>query len=1204
MTEIIEFRQLSPLVSSEEIIEIKQIETKVSLIDLIKNNDKIVLLGEPGSGKSFELDNLFKEVWKNKENSQLFPFFITLKKYHSSSTFEELIPLKEWINLPNILFILDGLDETAYPHDFISVLEIFINKYRNKNLKFVISSRTNIYFNHQLKLDSFKPYKLESLELNHINNILKSKGVDDFVINQEFVDKHPFYTNPFFLVALIKYYKESGAWLVTENEIWEYYVDFELNQFKTKQLKKHDVIIPLEKQNLKKVSLINELQGLNQIDEDKLYKILSDKFLSFIDNPFIQKQFGQDKIYSFIHRQYQEYFAALVLKELSFEQLKSVLFIENLEKVRPGLNNITMLILSLAESDLFRKLSSYLIDHDIEIILKSDSLRLPRQTKNLIFIDYFTKQCIDKTLWIGTNSAISDNDLAQFADSKESFEFLIKNIRDEDLNVRARVSAINLIEEFKNINEDELINTIQEVLDSDDNLSFKSTTIRMMNTLSLKRRVDFLRRIIDQYPDESNKQWNRSLLAILIKLDNIDEFFDYLEREYKWSNKIVPRKEIDTVHRGNSWLMMELVLRLNNESNFLKLITFYFNDYNLMDREIFKENIIKKCIEFESKNENFTIRLIEEIRAKGNLRTYSSKESLIEIIAKTKKELEVFKLIFDSTKFDLSDQFILAKISTESTIDFLVSKVVESNIEIGSLDTFRNILANSGKRGLAHYFEQQLSIINLNISKSPTEQEIVENQSKLLKEVQVNFELIFDNDALLQKIETTLSSGQIDIITAKSIRNLERTFYEKENNWFRGLGCEFDILFAATNLFRSLTFEDFNGKLQSSKRIQLIALRGMLGSNKSAQFKFEINSAHIAQIKKWICTETESFEFHDLIQFNSSTEYTISRPSDFQFLKTIYFYFEIEEYENCFNEDFLLNSIIYYRMEESQPFSKHFDKLIDKIQDKKKLKERVIENIKAEIFTFPKERLIIYALNNNITEVSQEIGEFLESSSNYPGEKIFDLFKEKHFESALEIMEKISFDLSGYKGWSALKELTDIASKQEYCLSSSKKYLSSGFTEFKSNALTVLFKLNDPEALNYFIDGIGMNPLYNIAHKYRANYSITFESFINNFDKLFIPIYQTRIVKDEFDRDWEFTENNTFFTQLISNELKESDDKAFAYEQLNQKLIEVQEKTDDDRIIFFANSIIEFLSNNYLSLMSQPMSFEEAHKVCNEIING
>jgi hypothetical protein len=131
-----------------------------------------------------------------------------------------------------------------------------------------------------------------------------------------------------------------------------------------------------------------------------------------------------------------------------------------------------------------------------------------------------------------------------------------------------------------------------------------------------------------------------------------------------------------------------------------------------------------------------------------------------------------------------------------------------------------------------------------------------------------------------------------------------------------------------------------------------------------------------------------------------------------------------------------------------------------------------------------------------------------------------------------------------------------------------------------------------------------MNPLYNIAHKYRANYSISFESFIDNFDKLFIPIYQTRVVKDEFDRDWEFTENNTFFTQLISNVLKESDDKAFVYEQLNQKLIEVQEKIDDDRITFFANSIIELLSNNYLSLMSQPMSFEEAHNVCNEIVKG
>lgn len=1200
------YRQLSPLVSSEEIIEIKQIEEKVSLIDLIKKNDNIVLLGEPGSGKSFELDNLFKDTWKNKESSQLFPFFITLKKYHSSCSFEDLIPLKEWVKLPNILFILDGLDETAYPHDFISVLEVFINKHRNKNLKFVISSRTNIYINHQLKLDSFKPYKLEPLELDQINKIIRHEGIFDVVLNQDFIDKHPFYTNPFFLIALIKYYKDKEMWLDTENEIWEYYVDFELNQYRLKQLKKRNVIIPQEKKNLKKVSLINELQGSNQINEDTLFKILDENYLSFVDNPFLQKQFEQDKTYSFIHRQYQEYFAAVVLKELSFEELKSVILIENLNKVRPGLYNIISIILSLAGSDLFDKLSQFLIENNIEIILKSDSLRIPRGTKDSIFKAYFTNQCIEKTLWIGTNSTISHVDLAQFADSTLSFNFLLEVIRNKDLNHRARISAINLIEEFKSIDEALLLKTIDQILDSDANLSFMSAALRLINVTSIDKRIEFLQSVIDRYPDESNKEWNRSLIAILAELENIDEFFDYLQREFKWANNIIPRAEKDEVRRGNSWLMMELILRLNNEANFIELATFYFDDYHLRTREPFRENLIIKCLEFENKSPGFIIKLLEKIQQGAKIRSHLNDEALTELIKRSNKELDAFKIIYNEESMNDIDSMTLAKITTQDTIDYFVSIIKSEEAIKVRLQVYRNLIANYGNRDLAIYLETQLKSKGINIEDNvPTEEEVKETQRKLALDVQENANLLFNIDDLIKKIETTLDQTGSDNINSQVVRKIERNFYDEKKNWFRGLGCEFDILYAATHLYNFLTLEELKNKLLESRWIHLTALKGMLESNKGAQFKFELSPEQIEIIKGWIQKTSKDFDFNDLLFSESFESFTINRLSDYRFLKNFYYFFELELFTESFSQEFLLDSVLFYKIEEFEPFSEDFKNLLEKIHNKVDLKEKVIQSIKSKPISSSMEKLVVFALNRGYTEVYEEIEEFLEMSTHSPGDKLFDLYVKKNRDSAIKTIEKIAKDLSIYKGWAALKELSSIEfeSKHEYCIKRSLDYLNSGQTEYKSNAMAILFKLNHPDALKYFIDGIGQNPLYNIANKYRSEYYVAFELFMENFDNMFLPIYQTKEVKDEFDRDWEFSENNTFFTQLMTNVLKHASSTVTAYEGIRTKLNEVRKGSSDDRIIFFSNSISELLTNNYINLMSKPMSFEEALKLSNQVIN-
>ena len=67
-------------------------ENRHTLSDILAENKKVVLLGNPGIGKSTELSLLFDNLWETREENLNFPFNINLKNFRTISKFEDLIP--------------------------------------------------------------------------------------------------------------------------------------------------------------------------------------------------------------------------------------------------------------------------------------------------------------------------------------------------------------------------------------------------------------------------------------------------------------------------------------------------------------------------------------------------------------------------------------------------------------------------------------------------------------------------------------------------------------------------------------------------------------------------------------------------------------------------------------------------------------------------------------------------------------------------------------------------------------------------------------------------------------------------------------------------------------------------------------------------------------------------------------------------------
>lgn len=1183
---------------------------ETSFIEYLNSDEHgiLILEGEPGIGKSVELRMLAKTLWEDSTNDSI-PFYRNLRNFTSQDKIESFLQIDFTEQFLNVIFVLDGIDEIKQTDDFLSKFNNYYVNRINKTSRFVLSCRSNILKKISREIQESETFRLK--ELNENESLLLFDRLVGTKLNStqecEF-KKSIVIGDPFRIKLMASLFNQEGEIVNDEFKLWDHFISSSLKMDEIKFAKK-EVFAPQILDDSKKCATIHELMNEFVMCSETLYKILEKdriRFDHFTSSSLIDIEFEHDT-YHFNHRKIQECLTALFLAELTYVEIMAMCKVKGTESIKPQLENTILLLTSTYHGDSkINELLDWLKKNSPELLFKADLNLLTIDQRTAIFKDYFTTQCIKKTLWIDTNSDVTVSDLVRFADSKESFDFLISIVRNTELNHRARISAINLLQEFNLINENVLINTINDILNGDDNLSYKSSMIRLINKLPMRIRLVTFTNIINLYPDESNKEWNRSLLAILSEFDNIDKFFDYLKREFYWAH-FKTRLEYDEVHRGNSWIIMDLVLRLNDESNFLELATYYFDDYNVRDKEPYREALLSKCMTFENEMPGFIVKLLERIIDNDKKRSYDNNEILISLIKLSGTELDAFRILnnIEGKNIKINDSLILARTATKGTIDYLLSFDTLENTSIPQLQSFRNLIAIYGDRELAIYLENRLEDQGIKLGdKLRTNDQLIENQLQLQNEIQENFNLFFNLTQLIPKVEKTISQNNNHMVNMQIVRRLERTYNEINDNWIKGRNVEFDLLFAGIRLYNEQSVSSFMQKLQESEKIRIVALKSILDFNKSAQCKFEISKYQNELIKQWLRSESAKFDFENLVTSEEIGTFTIKRTSDYRFLQTLYYYFEIEEYTKCFDDEFLINSISYYRMEESEPFSHHFDNLVEQIQDKSKLKEAVIKKIKERIFTFPMDRLIVFALNHDFDEAYSDIQEYLEISNVTPGGKLFQLFEQKEPNKHLELLEKIAFDLSTYRGWCAMTELSNHEEKRNDCLFHCKKYLNSGISEYKSNALAILFKLNDPIALTYFMEGIGLNPLYNVANKYRNNYAIYLELLLEKFDKLFVRIYETKNTIDKFDRDWEFTENHTFFSQVLLNVLKKESDRAKAFEQIKKKLIEVQNDTRDDRIIFFANSIIGNLTNNYISLMSQPISFDEALELTTQIIKN
>lgn len=1170
-----------------------------TLEDNIFEYDKIVLLGNPGIGKSRELQNLFTSLWDKIDINGIVPFSINLKNFRPINKFEDLLGYEDWESLSQIIFILDGLDEIAEISDFLSAFEIFLNQHKLSNYKYVISCRTNIFEKYLVNISEFDTFYLKDLNFNQSDSILKNK----FDINLEelyLLDKHYQYLkSPFFLNLFAEYYKSEKKLPDSDAIMWEIYVIKHLENHKKKIVKQRFLDVPQEIKNLKKIAFVNELQQKNFITSTELNALIGPDYVKLTETPFFINLENEHEKFSFEHRQLQEYFVAKTLSEKEFHEILSIANIGSVNKVHPTLFNAISFLINLMQDNKSRnQLIDWIEKNQIELIIKADSDRINEPLRIRVFQKYFIDRCIEKTYWITTDRNFSIDEIAEFADCQVNFEFLINIIKDRNIQFRARISALSLLGYFNNIpmasNDFFKSFLIDNLKASDNSKQIKSA---MLQCISKKRFTiddeDYLKKLLEIFKSETSKEINVELLKIINGFEDIDKYAGFIKEEFLRENNIEPRDEKDEVVRGNSYILSQLILKLRDIDKFIDLAKYFFDyriNVNIYSGDL--EDLIEKCVEFDKNDNEFIIKLLKQIDIKT--RNFYLDRPLQQLISKidVKSINGLSKYILENFDFQ-NTSYLLSTLMNKDNIWYVIDKFKIEDVELKEIEYFRNALVKNSDKNLAKLFNDEMIKKGFEFNTTLlSEEEILKIKEAYENKHQKNFDLLFDKELLLKEFENLFNENG-EKISAEM-------YYEINENWYfkNGHGNIIDGVIEMLgrlihNFSEQIELSDVKEQIDNDDFI-IEEIKYNLQNDRKVS-KIIVSKLQKEFIEKWVQKAVKEINFNLIVRNNSSGYSFLDDYTRWEYV--IYF---ARFLDFILPQEFLLNSLAIPDVKKYNDDKTLFDYLKEKIEDEKDFDSEIENNLKKDnLSSFVVDKYIEYVIAKPLKSSLKYVRiQLLKEDREYNLEKkLYNFYK---LERDVAFLKECSVNINSYKSWDAISVLMQEKIEQSYCISKAIEYLEKISLNldldrrFISNSLNVLFELNHIEAIRYYFLFLNVDLYASANSNYFANYDAIEDYRI--LESLFEKIY----LNDEFDRA--FNNSITFLNQYVFNLSKNP----HSYQKVQAILLDIRSKlieSNNSNGIFNINLLIDNSNNSYYIAESSPLTFSKACEKVNEIVN-
>ncbi|GMQ30666.1 SMEK domain-containing protein [Algoriphagus confluentis] len=511
---------------------------KTDLYDLLLKERKVVLTGEPGLGKTYELIDVAKKIATNKK---AYPIFLELKDCVSKKEFENYLPENhQFIPEKKLVLILDGFDEISIKEkdSIIQNLNTFLKS--KPEIMILISVRANFYSSIlEGKLPGFCEASLNSFDWEDIGNyVFTFYGIDreDFISSCYSHSLLELAENPYYLNLLaIEYLAENGLHGSSSEilkSLFERRIEYDLNEHFSSSIP--DKVAKEDIQDiLEKISCIMTIGGYSNIPHKEIKKIVPNDQLELLKQLLIFKPSSNESSgqWLFEHNKIRDFLSAKSLSKQEYTSIKKLVCVPGTNLIAPNWFDTLILLLNIIPNSnpIFQPISRLILENNTIAIFNIERGKFSPKLRFQVL-----KQLVEyykiRTIWIKLNG-VSESRIAYFSQSDESFEYLVSEINNSSGHRRHRLSCLFILKEFKNLNsrEKERIKSvffpIMEKNQKDEHLSqYFIESLARLQIIDFES-ITFVKRL---YRVRNNQFIRGGMYEFIASLESPDDWIDYL----------------------------------------------------------------------------------------------------------------------------------------------------------------------------------------------------------------------------------------------------------------------------------------------------------------------------------------------------------------------------------------------------------------------------------------------------------------------------------------------------------------------------------------------------------------------------------------------------------------------------------------------------------------------------------------------------
>ncbi len=581
------------------------------LIDVMQNEQRVVLLGNAGSGKSRELERLWQDV--TGDPGRFLPIYKRFNTYIDQQLGEFLPDGGKEVDPYMAFFILDGLDEVQpqyFSNAIRSIEEFLLN---NPQARVVISCRTNFYElpGHDFSgtLSDFSVYKLNDISLKEIRDYatgVKRMDGNEFVreINENrFGDLA---SKPFFLEVLLRYYENRGNLNASRSAVIE-----ETLKAQIASNRKHLHATAIGRQlttnvaldMLEKIGFIMEQMGKNNLPDRELRAIFSEsnsyEMVQALPAFYLNEE---QNTWQFDHNNVQEFLAASVLKTQDFGDIIRLVTTTS-GKIKPGWVNTLSFFVSIGGDAIVQAVLAWMVEHDPEFIFRFEPERIPDEWRKKLAIELIQMHA-KENIWF-SSSKYSEEDIARMGAYPEVIELLLADLeRGATRTVISNAFRVLRYMDWERFPAEKerfkasLLNILFSKTAGPDDFIYSILNVIGDLQFAIKEEVD---RIITKYRNSINAFIRAGLYSLINSYglvdDYIDVFIDGLNLE-KISEPTDARSDVSLLDEQVRWF--DGITKVQSFESIRKLLLIYnkpgsWRNFSRDEDRAFLDNIVKQA---------------------------------------------------------------------------------------------------------------------------------------------------------------------------------------------------------------------------------------------------------------------------------------------------------------------------------------------------------------------------------------------------------------------------------------------------------------------------------------------------------------------------------------------------------------------------------------------------------------------------------